>query len=36
MLQLLDHFNWELFDHPSYNFDLIPSTTTFLPTLGTD
>jgi hypothetical protein len=22
---LLEHFNWELFDHPSYTFDLAPS-----------
>jgi histone-lysine N-methyltransferase SETMAR len=22
---LLDHFNWELFDHPPYNPDLAPS-----------
>jgi hypothetical protein len=22
---LLEHFNWELFDHPSYNPDLTPN-----------
>jgi transposase len=22
---LLEHFNWELFDHPPYNPDLAPS-----------
>jgi hypothetical protein len=22
---LLDHFNWKLFDHPTYNLDLTPS-----------
>jgi hypothetical protein len=22
---LLEHFNWELFDHPPYNTDLAPS-----------
>jgi hypothetical protein len=22
---LLEHFNWELFDHPPYNPDLVPS-----------
>jgi hypothetical protein len=22
---LLEHFNWELFDHPSYRLDLTPS-----------
>jgi transposase len=22
---LLEHFNWELFDHPSYSPDLAPS-----------
>jgi histone-lysine N-methyltransferase SETMAR len=22
---LLEHFNWELFDHPPYSFDLAPS-----------
>jgi hypothetical protein len=24
-LALLKHFNWELFDHPSYNPDLTPN-----------
>jgi hypothetical protein len=24
-LALLEHFNWELFDHPPYNTDLAPS-----------
>jgi hypothetical protein len=28
---LLEHFNWELFDHPSYSHDLAP-TTICLPT----
>jgi ABC-type molybdate transport system ATPase subunit len=22
---LLEHFNWELFDHPSYSLDLAPN-----------
>jgi hypothetical protein len=30
---LLEHFSWELFDHPSYGPDLTPMTTTCLPSL---
>jgi transposase len=29
---LLEHFNWELFDHPPYSPDLFRATTTCLPT----
>jgi hypothetical protein len=25
ILALLEHFTWELFDHPAYNPDLAPS-----------
>jgi transposase len=32
---LLEHFNWELFDHPPYTSDLAPSYCTCLPTRRT-
>jgi hypothetical protein len=31
---LLEHFNWELFDHSPYSPDLAPRTTTCLPTFN--